>query len=95
MKLETFVHVLAFEKLKERLKNDYGTEALVTASRTSENRFTINVYLEYIFLDKDIAVFMKFNVDVDNADLLKFSANEFVTTMETTEIGRASCRERV
>lgn len=86
MKLETFVHVLAFEKLKERLKDDYGTEALVTASRTSENRFTINVYLENIFLDKDIAVFMKFNVDVDNADLLKFSANEFVMTMETTEI---------
>lgn len=86
MKLETFVHVLAFEKLKERLKNDYGTEALVTASRTSENRFTINVYLENIFLDKDIAVFMKFNVDVDNADLLKFSANEFVMTTETTEI---------
>ena len=86
MKLETFVHVLAFEKLKERLKNDYGTEALITASRTSENRFTINVYLENIFLDKDIAVFMKFNVDVDNADLLKFSANEFVMTTETTEI---------
>ena len=86
MKLETFVHVLAFEKLKERLKNDYDTEALVTASRTSENRFTINVYLEDIFLDKDIAVFMKFNVDVDNADLLKFSANEFVMTTETTEI---------
>lgn len=86
MKLETFIHVLAFEKLKERLKNDYGTEALVTASRTSENRFTINVYLENIFLDKDIAVFMKFNVDVDNADLLKFSANEFVMTTKTTEI---------
>lgn len=86
MKLETFVHVLAFEKLKERLKNDYGAEALITASRTSENRFTINVYLENIFLDKDIAVFMKFNVDVDNADLLKFSANEFVMTTETTEI---------
>lgn len=86
MKLETFVHVLAFEKLKERLKNDYGAEALVTASRTSENRFTINVYLENIFLDKDIAVFMKFNVDVDNTDLLKFSANEFVMTTETTEI---------
>lgn len=86
MKLETFVHVMAFEKLKERLKNDYGAEALVTASRTSENRFTINVYLENIFLDKDIAVFMKFNVDVDNADLLKFSANEFVMTTETTEI---------
>lgn len=86
MKLETFVHVLAFEKLKERLKNDYGTEALVTASRTSENRFTIDVYLENIFLDKDIAVFMKFNVDVDNTDLLKFSANEFAMTTETTEI---------
>lgn len=86
MKLETFIHVLAFEKLKERLKNDYGTEALVTASRTSENRFTINVYLENIFLDKDISVIMKFNVDVDADDLLKFSANEFVTTTETTEI---------
>lgn len=86
MKIETFVHVLAFEKLKERLKNDYGAEALITASRTSENRFTINVYLKNIFLDKDIAVFMKFNVDVDNADLLKFSANEFVMTTKTTEI---------
>lgn len=86
MKLETFTHVLAFEKLKERLKNDYGTEALVTASRTSENRFTINVYLENIFADKDISVFMKFNVDEDADDLLKFSANEFVMTTETTEI---------
>lgn len=86
MKIETLACVIDFVKLKERLKQFYGVEALISATRTSENRFTINVYLENIFLDKDIAVFMKFNVDVDNADLLKFSANEFVMTTETTEI---------
>ena len=86
MKLETFAHVLAFEKLKERLKNNYGTRAIPSMNRVSENRFTIQVYLENIFLDKDIAVFMKFNVDVDSNELLKFSANEFVMTTETTEI---------
>ena len=86
MKLETFIHVLAFEKLKERLKNDYGTEALITASRTSENRFTLNVYLENIFLDKDIAVFMKFNVDEESNDLLKFSANDDALKDDSTEI---------
>ena len=86
MKLETFAHVINFEKLKERLKNDYGTEALVTANRLDEDQFTINVYLENVFLDKDIAILMKFNVEVDIDDLLKFSANEFVMTTETTEI---------
>lgn len=86
MKLETFIHVLAFEKLKERLKNDYGAESLITANCLAEDRFTINVYLENIFLDKDIVVFMKFNVDVDSNDLLKFSANEFAMTTETTEV---------
>lgn len=86
MKLETFAHVIDFEKLKERLKKSYGTEALVTANSASESRFTINVYLENIFADKDISVFMKFNVDEESNDLLKFSANEFVMTTETTEI---------
>lgn len=86
MKLETFAHVIDFEKLKERLKKSYGAEALVTANSTSESRFTINVYLENIFADKDISVFMKFNVDEESNDLLKFSANEFVMTTETTEI---------
>ena len=86
MKLETFAHVINFEKLKERLKNDYGTEALVTANRLDEDQFTINVYLENVFLDKDITIRMKFNVDVDIDDLLKFSVNEFVMTTETTEI---------
>ena len=86
MKLETFAHVLEFEKLKERLKNNYGTRAIPSVNRVSENRFTLQVYLENIFLDKDIAVFMKFNVDVDSNDLLKFSANEFVMKTETTEV---------
>ena len=86
MKLETFTHVIDFAKLKEHLKNAYGTEALVTTNRAAEDRFTVNVYLENIFLDKDISVFMKFNVDEESNDLLKFSANEFVMTTETTEI---------
>lgn len=86
MKLETFTHVIDFAKLKERLKNAYGTEALVTANRAAEDRFTVNVYLENIFLDKDISVVMRFNVDEDADNLLKFSANEFVMTTETTEI---------
>ena len=86
MKLETFAHVINFEKLKERLKNDYGTEALVTANRLDDDQFTINVYLKNVFLDKDITILMKFNVDVDIDDLLKFSVNEFVMTTETTEI---------
>lgn len=86
MKLETFAHVIDLAKLKERLKKSYGAESLISATRTSENRLTINVYLENIFADKDISVFMKFDVDEESNDLLKFSANEFVMTTETTEI---------
>ena len=83
---ETFAHVIDFERLKERLKKSYGAEALVTANSASESRFTINVYLENIFADKDISVVMRFNVDVDSDNYLKFSVNENDLMNEPTEI---------
>ena len=86
MKIETLARVIDFVKLKERLKQFYGVEALISATRTSENRLTINVYLEDIFLDKDIAVFMKFNIDEESNDLLKFSANDDALKDDSTEI---------
>lgn len=86
MKLETFTHVIDFAKLKERLKNAYGTEALVTANRAAEDRFTVNVYLENIFLDKDISVVMRFNVDEDADNLLKFSSNRKSLTDDSSDV---------
>lgn len=86
MKIETLACVIDFVKLKERLKQFYGVESLIYATRTSENRLTINVYLENIFADKDIAVFMKFNVDEESNDLLKFSANDDALKDDSTEI---------
>lgn len=86
MKIETFACVIDFVKLKERLKQFYGVEALISATRTSENRLTINVYLENIFADKDISVFMKFNIDEESNDLLKFSANDDALKDDSTEI---------
>lgn len=86
MKIETLACVIDFVKLKERLKQFYGVEALISATRTSENRLTINVYLENIFADKDISVFMKFNVDEESNDLLKFSANDDALKDDSTEI---------
>lgn len=87
MKIETFACVIDFVKLKERLKQFCGVEALISATRTSENRLTINVYLENIFADKDISVFMKFNVDEESNDLLKFSANDDALKDDSTEVG--------
>ena len=86
MKIETLACVIDFVKLKERLKQFYGVEALISATRTSENRLTINVYLGNIFADKDISVFMKFNVDEESNDLLKFSANDDALKDDSTEI---------
>lgn len=86
MKIETLACVIDFVKLKERLKQFYGVEALISATRTSENRLIINVYLENIFADKDISVFMKFNVDEESNDLLKFSANDDALKDDSTEI---------
>lgn len=86
MKLETFTHVIDFAKLKERLKNAYGTEALVTANRAAEDRFTVNVYLENIFIDKDISVVMRFNVDEDADNLLKFSSNGKNLTDDSSDV---------
>lgn len=86
MKIETLARVIDFVKLKERLKQFYGVEALISATRTSENRLTINVYLENIFADKDISVFMKFNIDEESNDLLKFSANDDALKDDSTEI---------
>ena len=86
MKIETLACVIDFVKLKERLKQFYGVEALISATRTSENRLTINVYLENIFADKDISVFMKFNIDEESNDLLKFSANDDALKDDSTEI---------
>lgn len=86
MKLETFACVIDFVKLKERLKQFYDVEALISATRASENQLTINVYLENIFADKDISVFMKFNVDEESNDLLKFSANDDALKDDSTEV---------
>ena len=86
MKIETFACVIDFVKLKERLKQFFGVEALLSATRTSENRLTINVYLQNIFADKDISVFMKFNVDEESNDLLKFSANDDALKDDSTEV---------
>lgn len=86
MKLETLVYVLDFTKLKERLSDLYDVDALVTAHRDSGDRFIINVYLTKIFADEDISVLIRSNVDVDDNDLLKFSAKETRLTEDSTKI---------